>query len=168
LDKCIAVREAQSMRVTSLNHVSISSVDVEESVRFYTELFDLEPIDTYTFAFPTRYLRLGDVQLHIFQRESTDAPPFHHIALNVDDLETAWLRARELGVLDTTAFFSPIYELPDGTVQVYLRDPGGNLVELDWPDVTTLDRVVFGEIPKLADSVAQTEEGMRATLYLRS
>jgi catechol 2,3-dioxygenase-like lactoylglutathione lyase family enzyme len=154
------------VRATSLNHVSISSIDVEESVRFYTEIFGMERIDTYTFAFPTQYLRLGDQQLHIFQRNADEAPPFHHIAFNVDDLEAAWVRATELGVLDSTAFFSPIYELPDGTVQVYLRDPGGNLVELDWPDVTTLDREVFGDIPKLADAVPQTEEGTRATLYL--
>jgi lactoylglutathione lyase len=153
------------MRVTGLNHVSISSIDVEESVRFYTEVLGLERIDTYTFAFPTQYLRLGDVQLHIFQREATDAPPFHHIGLNVDDFEGAYVRARDLGVLDETAFFSPMYELPDGSVQLYLRDPGGNLVELDWPDVTTLDPKVVGEIPKLADAVPQTEEGMRATLY---
>ena len=61
------------MRVTGLNHVSISSVDVETSVRFYVEVLGLEPIDTYTFAFPTRYLRLGDVQLHVFQREKGTA-----------------------------------------------------------------------------------------------
>ena len=155
------------MRATGLNHVSISSIDVEESVRFYTEVLGLERVDTYTFAFPTQYLRLGDVQLHVFQREETQAPPFHHIALNVDDFEGAYRRARDLGVLDSAAFFSPIYELPDGSVQLYLRDPGGNLVELDWPDVTTLDRSLFGEIPKLADAVPQTEEGLRATLYLR-
>jgi catechol 2,3-dioxygenase-like lactoylglutathione lyase family enzyme len=160
------VRQAPRVRAISLNHVSISSVDVEESVRFYTTVLGMERIDTYTFAFPTQYLRLGDQQLHIFQREGTEAPPFHHIALNVDDLEAAWIRARELGALDTTAFFSAIYELPDGSVQVYLRDPGGNLLELDWPDVTTLDREVFGEIPRLADAVPQTAEGERATLYL--
>ncbi len=154
------------MRAVSLNHVSISAIDVEESARFYAAVFGLEPIDTYTFAFPTRYLRLGDVQLHIFQREQVAAPEFHHIALNVDDLEAAWTRAQALGLLESTTFFSPIYELPDGSVQVYLRDPGGNLVELDWPDVTTLDPTVFGEIPKLADVVPQTEEGRRATLYL--
>jgi catechol 2,3-dioxygenase-like lactoylglutathione lyase family enzyme len=165
LDMSGGVGQARAMRVTGLNHVSISSVDVEESVRFYTEVLGLERIDTYTFAFPTQYMRLGDVQLHVFQREETDAPPFHHIGLNVDDFEGAYLKARELGVLDDTAFFSPIYELPDGSVQLYLRDPGGNLVELDWPDVTMLDRQVFGEIPKLAHAVPQTEEGMRATLY---
>jgi len=161
-----AMQDNGRMKALSLNHLSISSIDVEESVRFYTEMFGMTTVDTYTFAFPTQYLRLGDLQLHIFQREKTDAPPFHHLAFNVDDLESAWIMARDLGLLDTTAFFSPIYELPDGTVQVYLRDPGGNLVELDWPDVTTLDRRVFGDIPKLADDVVQTEEGLRATLYL--
>ena len=49
-----------------------------------------------------------------------------------------------------------MYELPDGSVQMYLRDPAGNLVELDWPDVTTLDRSVFPEIKKLGDAVPQT------------
>lgn len=133
-------------------------------MRFYTDVFGMKVIPTYTFAFPTQYLRLGDVQLHIFERPTT-APAFHHIGLNVDDFEAAYQRAKDLASLDSSSFFSPIYELPDGSVQMYLRDPGGNLVELDWPDVTTLDLGVFGEIPKLADSVAQTEEGLRATLY---
>jgi hypothetical protein len=48
---------------------------------------------------------------------------------------------------------------------MYLRDPAGNLVELDWPDVTTLDRSVLPELRKLADTVEQTPEGLRATLY---
>jgi catechol 2,3-dioxygenase-like lactoylglutathione lyase family enzyme len=152
------------VRITGLNHVSISATSLADSVGFYTSVFGMERLPTYTFSFPTQYLRLGDVQLHIFERK-TDAPSFHHIGFNVDDLETAYLRARDASLLDGVPFFSPIYELPDGTVQMYLRDPGGNLIELDWPDATTLDREVFGEIPKLADVVPQTEEGMRATLY---
>jgi hypothetical protein len=39
--------------------------------------------------------------------------------------------------------------LPDGAVQMYLRDPAGNLVEVNWPDVTTLDREVIPEIQKI-------------------
>jgi hypothetical protein len=49
---------------------------------------------------------------------------------------------------------------------MYLRDPAGNLVELDWPDVTTIDRTRVPEIKKLVDSVPQTGEALRATLYL--
>lgn len=152
------------MRATSLNHVSISAINLEESVNFYTTVLGMSKLDTYSFGFPTQYLRLGDVQLHIFERP-TAVPLFHHIGLNVDNFEDVYQRARKLGILDDAAFFSPIYELPDGSVQLYLRDPGGNLVELDWPDVRTLDRNIVGVLPKLADRVAQSEQGMRATLY---
>ncbi len=134
-------------------------------MRFYVDVFGMEPIPTYNFAFPVQYLRLGDLQLHLFQRE-TDAPAFHHIGINVDDFEGAYLRAKELGVLERESFFEDMYELPDGSVQMYVRDPAGNLVEIDWPDVTTLDRSVVTDLKKLDDSVPQTGDALRATLYL--
>lgn len=153
------------MAAIGFNHVSINALDLDESVRFYEELLGMEKIPTYTFAFPTQYLRLGALQLHIFERPAT-APEFHHIGITVDDLETVYERAKAMGVLDSEAFFSPIYELPDGAVQLYLRDPAGNLVELDWPDVQTLDRSVFDQLPKLADLVPQSPEGLESTLFL--
>jgi catechol 2,3-dioxygenase-like lactoylglutathione lyase family enzyme len=153
------------MRATGFNHVSVVAHDLERSVRFYTEVFGMEKIPTYTFAFPVQYLRLGDLQLHLFERDA-EAPAFHHIGIDVDDFEEAYRRAKELEILEKESFFSDMYELPDGSVQMYVRDPAGNLVELDWPDVTTLDRSVFPEIKKLADDVEQTPEGLRSTLYL--
>ena len=153
------------MRATGLNHVSIHARDLEESVRFYVEVFGMEPIPTYGFAFPVQYLRLGDLQLHLFERE-TDAPAFHHIGINVDDFEGAYLRAKELGILERESFFEDMYELPDGSVQMYVRDPAGNLVEIDWPDVSTLDRSLFPDLKRLGDTVPQTGDALRATLYL--
>ena len=152
------------MRATGFNHVSIHARDLAESTRFYVEVFGMEPIPTYNFAFPVQYLRLGDLQLHLFERDS-DAPLFHHIGVNVDDFEQAYMRAKELGILERESFFEDMYELPDGSVQMYLRDPAGNLVEIDWPDVSTLDRSVLGELKKLDDSVPQTGDALRATLY---
>lgn len=153
------------MRATGFNHVSIHARNLEESVRFYVEVFGMEPIPTYTFAFPVQYLRLGDLQLHLFERES-EAPLFHHIGINVDDFEATYTRAKELGILERESFFEDMYELPDGSVQMYIRDPAGNLVEIDWPDVRTLDRSLLGELKKLDDSVPQTVDALRATLYL--
>jgi lactoylglutathione lyase len=153
------------VRATGLNHVSIHARDLEESVRFYVEVFGMEPIPTYGFAFPVQYLRLGDLQLHLFERD-TDAPPFHHIGINVDDFEGAYRRAKELGILERESFFEDMYELPDGSVQMYVRDPAGNLVEVDWPDVNTLDRSLFPDLKRLGDTVPQTGDALRATLYL--
>src|SRR6187431_2330415 len=109
------------VRATGFNHVSIHARNLEESVRFYVEVLGMEPIPTYNFAFPVQYLRLGDLQLHLFERDS-DAPRFHHIGINVDDFEGAYLRAKELGILERESFFEDMYELPDGSVQMYLRD----------------------------------------------
>jgi len=153
------------VRATGFNHVSINARSIEESVRFYVEVFGMEPIPTYDFAFPVQYLRLGDLQLHLFERD-TDAPAYHHIGINVDDFEAAYLRAKELGILERESFFEDMYELPDGSVQMYIRDPAGNLVEIDWPDVNTLDRSLFPDMKRLGDTVPQTDDALRATLYL--
>jgi lactoylglutathione lyase len=153
------------VRATSLNHVSIHAPDLEASTRFYTEIFGMERIPSPNFRHPVEWLRLGDQQLHLFQRE-TSAPEFHHIGLNVDDFEAAYARAKELGIQESGSWFSHIYELPDGSVQFYLRDPAGNLVEIDWPDVGTLDQSIVSDLKKLDDDVPQTGDALRATLFL--
>jgi hypothetical protein len=45
--------------------------------------------------------------------------------------------------------YSTVRELPDGAVQIYLRDPAGNLVEVNWRNANTLDRGLIGEIQKI-------------------
>jgi hypothetical protein len=48
---------------------------------------------------------------------------------------------------------------------MYIRDPSGNLVEVDWPDVTTLDPAIAAEIERIEDAVPQVGEQREATLY---
>ena len=135
------------MRATGFTHVSIGARDLEESARFYKEFFGMEEVPAPDFAGSVRWLRVGDLQLHLFSDEGP-APRSHHFALDVDDFEGAYRRAEELGIRDGGSY-SAVRELPDGAVQMYLRDPAGNLVEVNWPDVTTLDRNVIPEIQKI-------------------
>ena len=137
---------------------------MEESLRFYMEVFGMERLPSPDFSQQVEWLRLGEQQLHLFKSD-TPAPQFHHISLDVDDFEAAYLKAKELGVLEERAFGAAVRELPDGAVQMYMRDPAGNLVELDWPDVSTLDRSVIGDIPSLAEERPQTGDAARAKLY---
>ncbi len=133
------------MRATGLTHVSIGARDLEESARFYKGFFGMEEIPSPDFPGPVRWLRVGDLQLHLFLDEDP-APAWHHFALDVDDFEAVYARAEELDVRD---WYSAVRELPDGAVQMYLRDPAGNLVEVNWPDASTLDRRVIPEIQKV-------------------
>lgn len=150
------------MTATSINHVSVAARDLRASARFYREVFGMEAIATPTFGFPVQWLRLGDQQLHLFTR----AERVHHFAVNVSDFEATYRRVEALGRHDATAFSSTLYELPDGAVQMYLRDPADNLVEVDWPDVETLDRSIRARVVELADAVPQRGDFAGATLYL--
>jgi len=152
------------MRATRINHVSIHVVDMEESLRFYTEVFGMERVPSPSFSHRVEWLRLGDQQLHLFERE-TPAPEYHHIGLDVDDFEAAYTKAKELGAFAGAAWDATVRELPDGSVQMYVRDPAGNLVEVDWPDASTLDRSVVTPISRLEDERPQTGEAAEATLY---
>ena len=152
------------MRATGINHISISARDLEESARFYEDVFGLERLPTPTFGNPVVWLRLGDGQLHLFERSAAEAPPFHHFGVEVDDFEAFYLRLTELGIRDSDTL-GPIRELPSGEVQMYLRDPGGNLVEIDWPDVRTLDRSIVTDLRRLADDQPQAAGADRASLF---
>jgi lactoylglutathione lyase len=152
------------VRATRINHVSIRANDLEESARFYEELFGMERLPTPKFGQPVVWLRVGDQQVHLFEQGS-DVPRYHHLAFDVDDFEAVYVRAKELGLLDPETFGPPVREHPAGWVQMYIRDPAGNLLEIDWPDAAGLDRSVVTDISRLDDEVAQTGDSARATLY---
>lgn len=143
--------------------MSVHAVDMEESIRFYTELFGMERLPSPNFDHPVEWLRLGDQQLHLFLREdSKAAPAFHHLALDVDDFDAVYAKAKELGILSSDAFGASLRGHPTGWVQLYLRDPAGNLVEVDWPDASTLSPETLAEMTPLA---SQEGAAAVATLY---
>ena len=152
------------MRATGINHVSISATDLEESTRFYEDVFGMERIPTPIFETPVQWLRVGDMQLHLFlddeRRRAEPAPP------RADDRR---LRRRLRGGVRSRMsgeWGAELVELPSGQVQLYFRDPAGNLIELNWPDADTLDRSRYPSLSKLADRVPQTAESAQAVLYL--
>ncbi len=152
------------MRATGLNHLSVGARDLATSVAFYEQLFGMERLPTYDFGFKTQYLRCGQLQVHVFQLEDP-VPTYQHFAIDVDDFHAVYEKSKAVGALDGKTFRNAINELPDGSVQMYLRDPAGNLIEVDWPDVTTLDVKRIPELKKLSDMVPQTGEALQASLY---
>ncbi len=153
------------MRALGFNHLSVGSKDLETSVRFYETVLGMERIPTYNFGFKTQYLRCGRLQLHVFELED-HVPFFQHFAVDVDDFHAVYEAGKAAGALDSAAFRNSVNELPDGSVQMYLRDPGGNLLEVDWPDVNTLDRSRIPEMRKLSEFAEQDSVSSSASLYL--
>ena len=152
------------MRATRINHVSIAARDLEESTRFYESVFAMERIPTPTFDSPVQWLRVGDMQLHLFLFHG-DAPPRHHLGITIDDFDAAY-DAVKANTSDTWGW--QLVELPSRQVQLYFRDPAENLIELNWADADTLDRARYPELRKLAEHIPQGPDPERAVLYLNA
>jgi len=136
------------MRATGFTHVSVSARDLEESIRFYRGFFGMEEVPSPDFSGPVRWLRVGDLQLHLFL-DDAPAPARHHFAFDVDDFEAAYRKAQEAGVQVESGNYSTVRELPGGEVQMYINDPAGNLIEINGRDASALDPAVIGETRKI-------------------
>ncbi len=155
------------MGATGINHVSIVAKDLAESTRFYQDVFGLEPLPSPNFGHPVHWFKLGEAQLHLFQR-STDAPMYGHLGLNVGNFESVYAEAERRGIFDTETFGHHLMELPNNVVQLYIRDPSGNLLEIDWPDARTLPPRIAKQLRRLVDRFPQSEENMSANLFAGS
>jgi catechol 2,3-dioxygenase-like lactoylglutathione lyase family enzyme len=152
--------------VTSrINHVSVNARDLEESVDFYVELFGAELIPTPNFGLPVRWLALGRTQLHLFVRD-VQPSSHHHLGITVDDLEPVYRVAERRGAFDREAFRSHLVELPGDVVQLYLRDPAGNLVEVDHHGAERLPEDIRAQVKPLWELNPQTDEQMRGRLFV--
>lgn len=150
------------MRATRLNHVSISALDLDESTRFYEHVFGMERIPSPRFDVPVRWLRVGDLQLHLFL-DDRPAPPRHHVGFTVDDFDAAYRAVRERMTLP---WGLQLVELPSRQLQLYFTDPAGNLIELNWHDADLIDRSRYPELVRLADQIEQPPESDGAVLFL--
>jgi catechol 2,3-dioxygenase-like lactoylglutathione lyase family enzyme len=145
-------------------HVSIHATDMEESLRFYAEMFGMERVISPDFEQTVEWLAFGDQQLHLILSDEP-APAHHHFGVDVDDFTAVYRAAMGSGAFDGDTFSAAVRELNDGSIQMYLRDPAGNLVEVNCRDSATLDRSAITEIRRLADERPQSASALRARLY---
>ena len=148
-----------------INHVSVNARDLQRSVRFYTELLGAEPIATPNFGIPVQWLAVGDTQLHLFERDLTPTS-HHHLGITVDDLEPVYQAAERWAAFDDEAFGNRLVQLPGDVVQLYVRDPAGNLVEIDQAGAGRLPADLRGRLKGLWDFHPQDEAQMRGRLFV--
>jgi catechol 2,3-dioxygenase-like lactoylglutathione lyase family enzyme len=148
-----------------INHVSVNATDLAESVDFYVDLLGAERIATPNFGLPVQWLALGRTQLHLFEKDLTPTS-HHHLGITVDDLEPVFRAAERRDAFDREAFGNHLVELPGDLVQLYIRDPAGNLVEIDHAGADRLPEDIRSQIKPLWDFNAQDDEQMSARLFV--
>jgi catechol 2,3-dioxygenase-like lactoylglutathione lyase family enzyme len=148
-----------------INHVSINARDLQESVEFYVDLLGAEPIATPNFGLPVQWLALGRTQLHLFEKD-LQPTSHHHLGITVNDLEPVYRAAERRGAFDDDAFGNRLVELPGDVVQLYVRDPAGNLVEIDHHGADRLPEDLRARLRGLWDFNPQSDDHMRARLFV--
>lgn len=115
------------MKPLGVHHVSIMTPDVEAAVAFYTDVLGLTlRTDRPDFGIGGAWLDAGAEQVHLVEG-SVPTEAGQHFALRVADLDgvVAELRGRGLEVADP--FTTGVGR------QTTVRDPAGNVVELNQP-----------------------------------
>ena len=124
-----------SIRVKSLDHVTIVVKNLAATRKFYVEALGMEEVQRPNFAFSGQWFQAGPTLIHtILEFEGSGRAGSaacansrgHHFAFLVEDCHAAAQRIAELGI----AFVSPPKKRPDGATQLFVNDPDGHLVEL--------------------------------------
>jgi catechol 2,3-dioxygenase-like lactoylglutathione lyase family enzyme len=149
----------------AINHVSINALSLEESVEFYVDLIDAEVIPAPNFGVPVQWLAIGRTQLHLFERDEKPTS-HHHLGITVDDLEPVYRAAERRGAFDDKAFGNHLVELPGDVVQLYVRDPAGNLVEFDQHGAARLPEDIRARLKGIWDINPQSDDNMTGRLFV--
>jgi len=148
-----------------INHVSVNALDLQRSTDFYVDLLAAEPIPTPNFGIPVQWLAVGRTQLHLFER-ALQPTSHHHFGVTVDDVEPVYRAAERWNAFDDVAFNNRLVELPGDVVQLYVRDPAGNLVEIDHHGVDRLPDDLRAGLKGLWDFNPQDDGHMTARLFV--
>ncbi|MEJ7713254.1 MAG: VOC family protein [Pyrinomonadaceae bacterium] len=130
------------MKVKNINHVTLIVDDLEKCRDFYTNVLGLEELPAFKFDFPVQFYKVNDQQqLHL--TEWKDATSFRaHVCIEIDNFSDAFRKFKELGIVDTEPW-GKVRELKSGAMQMFIRDPAGNLIEVSHPDASTVDPELF-------------------------
>lgn len=116
------------MKVTGLLHVAVLVSDLEAAKQFYEGILGLKQKPRPTLESPGVWYNLGDAELHLIvatgQLPSVNERPNKdsHLALSVGDYD---LLKKELKAASV-----PFRESSAGAPRLFVRDPDGNLIEL--------------------------------------
>ncbi len=116
-------------KIIQINHVTLVVDHLEVAAQFYEHEMGLEPIPAFVFDYPTAFFKINETQqLHL--TEWVDAQSFRgHICVVVDDFNTMFYRMKDLGIIDIRPW-GKVRQLPDGAMQMFVRDPSENLIEI--------------------------------------
>lgn len=120
----------------AMDHYAINVTDLERSVNFYQDLFDIKEIKNGTELDHIRWFRLGaSEELHIIKVDSLDKkiPKGVHLALRTGDFKRfrESVTNKNIPYSDWPGKENAVSLRPDGVHQLYIQDPDGYWIEIN-------------------------------------
>ncbi len=120
----------------AIDHYAINVQNLEKSVAFYQDVFDLSEIKNGTELDHIRWFRLGEnEELHIIEVHPLEKkiPKGVHLALRTDDFLSfrESLKNKNIPYSDWPGKANAVSTRPDGVKQLYIQDPDGYWIEVN-------------------------------------
>jgi len=127
-----------------LHHVNVNVDNLDAAVAFYRDVIGL-PLDaTPDQGFRSQFFRLGATQ-QIHMNEIADSHQFRgHFCIVAPDFPAVFRRAKQAGAIDCKPW-GRVRRLPSGAMQMFVRDPAGNLVEISSARDAVIDPALFAD-----------------------
>ena len=127
-----------------IHHINLMVDDLDRAVAFYGTALGLETVPTPEMGFPAQFFRINELQ-EIHVNELPDITPQRaHFCLRVDDFTEQFRRMKALGAIEIKTW-GKVRRLPSGVMQMFVRDPAGNLIELSCEADQYVDPAIFDE-----------------------
>ena len=128
--------------IARINHATLIVDNLEETKQFYSQVLKLESLPSMPFDYPVEFFRINeDQQLHLTEWE--DVKSFRgHICFTVTAFNELFYHCKELGCIDIKPW-GKVRKLQDGAIQMFVRDPSGNLLEISAPPEYQVDPAIF-------------------------
>lgn len=132
------------MKVKGIHHVALIVDDLEKCRNFYTNVLGLQELPALAFDYPVQFYQINETeQLHL--TEWKDSVSFRgHFCLEVDDFDEAFYKFREMGIIDAEPW-GKVRRLASGAMQMFVRDPAGNLIEITYRGQEPIDPAIMAD-----------------------
>jgi len=136
------------MPIRELNHFFVRALDLEETRRFYTEVLGFEVMPRPNFPFPGYWMGVnGAIQVHVGPSDIANRQTYYlgtpddaadgqsgvidHVAFAADDPAGFIERFKARGIA-----FRPRHLPESNLYQLFIRDPNGVMIELNFFGIT--------------------------------
>jgi catechol 2,3-dioxygenase-like lactoylglutathione lyase family enzyme len=134
-----------------IQHVNVNVDNLDAAIPFYRDVLGLPLDDTPDQGFRCQFFRIGSTSQQIHMNEMRDERQFRgHFCLVVPDFMGVFKRAKARNAIDLNAW-GKVRQLPNGKMQMFVRDPSGNLIEIASTASESIDLAVFQDDLELVE-----------------